>query len=290
MPRSRAHTCCTPTTSPMVPPPTPEARSTSLFFPTCLRPSTVSEPDSSASLPANAGDRWGFDVAATGDTYVIGGPGNDAAGADAGEVRIGSFSNPGFVEVLSPDPSFDPARLGTAVVVDGDRMVASAPFASAGASGAGLVYVYERANASAPWALTTSISSPDPEFQGGFGDALDLRGPLLAIGESDRFGDGAEPGRVWVYTFTGKLVGAPGTGLGRCHRGQRERRPVRCLARVDRRDVPGHRCARHSGIDRPRGDRQRHRRGLEYHRGHHAARCGSGGRRSVRIRRGGGER
>ena len=111
-------------------------------------PTTNSEPGPSVSLPTNAGDRWGFDVAATGDMYVIGGPGNDAAGTDAGEVRIGSFSDPGFEVVLSPDPSFDPARLGTAVVVDGDRMVASAPFESAGASGAGVVYVYERANAS----------------------------------------------------------------------------------------------------------------------------------------------
>ena len=212
MPRSRAHTCCTPTTSPTGP---PTDAGSALYFPVLPDVSPAFNRLGSGlgvSLPANAGDRWGFDVAATGDTYVIGGPGNDAAGADAGEVRIGSFSNPGFVEVLSPDPSFDPARLGTAVVVDGDRMVASAPFASAGASGAGLVYVYERANASAPWALTTSISSPDPEFQGGFGDALDLRGPLLAIGESDRFGDGAEPGRVWVYAFTGsswELQGPP---------------------------------------------------------------------------------
>ena len=46
------------------------------------------------SLPANAGDRWGFDVAAAGDTYVIGGPGDDAAGIDAGEVGLGSFSSP----------------------------------------------------------------------------------------------------------------------------------------------------------------------------------------------------
>ena len=165
------------------------------------------------SLPTNAGDRWGFDVAATGDTYVIGGPGNDAAGTDAGEVRIGSFSDPGFEAVLSPDPSFDPARLGTAVVVDGDRMVASAPFTSAGASGAGLVYVYERANASSPWELATSIASPDPEFDGGFGDSLDLRGPLLAIGESDRFGDGAEPGRVWAYAFTGSSWELQGPAL-----------------------------------------------------------------------------
>ena len=165
------------------------------------------------SLPANAGDRWGFDVAATGDTYVIGGPGNDSAGADAGEVRIGSFSSFGALEVLSPDPSFEPARLGTAVVVDGDRMVASAPFESAGASGAGVVYVYERADATAPWTLATSIASPDPEFHGGFGDALDLNGPLLAIGESDRFGDSAEPGRVWVYAFTGSAWELQGPAL-----------------------------------------------------------------------------
>ena len=155
------------------------------------------------SLPANAGDRWGFDVAAMGDTYVIGGPGNDGAGTDAGQVRVGSFSSPGVVEFLSPEFGVDPGRLGTAVVVDGNRMVASAPFTDAGAEGAGQVFIYERVDEAAPWSLVTSISSPDPETNGGFGDSLDLFGDLLAVGESDRFGDRNEPGRVWVYALTG---------------------------------------------------------------------------------------
>ncbi len=221
----------------------------------------------SVSLPTNAGDRWGFDVAATGDTYVIGGPGNDSAGTDAGEVRIGSFSDPGFVEVLSPDPSFDPARLGAAVAVDGDRMVASAPFESSGASGAGVVYVYERANASTPWELATSIPSPDPEFQGGFGDSLDLRGPLLAIGESDRFGDRAEPGRVWVYTFTGSSWELQGPALDPAIVGAENGDQFGAsLAWIDETilaiGAPGT-----AGLDRPGRLGQRHRCGVERHRG-----------------------
>jgi len=154
----------------------------------------------SVSLPANAGDRWGFDVAAVGDTYVIGGPGSDAAGADAGEVRVGSFSSFGALEVLSPEPDVDPRRLGAAVALDGNRMAASAPFADVGAPGAGVVYVYDRATDTSPWVLASVIASPNPELNGGFGDSLDLRGDRLAIGESDRFRPVAEQeGRVWVF-------------------------------------------------------------------------------------------
>ena len=54
---------------------------------------------------------------------------------------------------------------------------------------------------------------PTPSSDGGFGDALDLSGPLLAIGESDRFGDSAEPGRVWVYAFTGSSWELQGPAL-----------------------------------------------------------------------------
>jgi hypothetical protein len=152
------------------------------------------------SLPANAGDNWGFDVAAAGDTYVIGGPGNDTAGIDAGEVRIGSFTSVGSLEVLSPDVDVASGRLGYAVDIDGNRMVASAPFADVGAvGGAGAVSVYERADDASPWGLVATIPSPTPEAAGGFGDAVALRGDVVVVGESDRLGGSDEPGRVFVF-------------------------------------------------------------------------------------------
>lgn len=92
-------------------------------------------------------------------------------------------------------------RFGAAVDIVGNRMVASAPAADAGAESAGLVRVLDRPDASSPWAVTAEIVSPSPESFGLFGDAIALSpdGTRIAVGESDRLGDLAEPGRVFVF-------------------------------------------------------------------------------------------
>ncbi len=113
----------------------------------------------------------------------------DAIGLQCGRISVGTN--------LADD------ELGWAVDIDGDRMVASAPFADVGGvAGAGKVYVYNR-DVDGLWAQTAEIVSPAPEAGGGFGDSLALSGDLVAIGESDRLGDHAEPGRVWVFGADG---------------------------------------------------------------------------------------
>ncbi|HSM67889.1 MAG TPA: FG-GAP repeat protein, partial [Ilumatobacteraceae bacterium] len=93
-------------------------------------------------------------------------------------------------------------RLGYAVDVDGNRMVASAPFADVGAAtGAGKVYVYERFGGL--WVQTAEIVSPTPEVDAAFGDSLDLSGDHLAVGESNRFSGVAQKGRVWAFSLFG---------------------------------------------------------------------------------------
>ena len=90
-------------------------------------------------------------------------------------------------------------RFGQSIDIDGNRMAVGAPFADLGDDNAGAVYVYDRTSDGAPWVLTATITSPEPELDGGFGDAVDIRGDRIAIGESDRLGDSQEEGRVWVF-------------------------------------------------------------------------------------------
>jgi hypothetical protein len=105
---------------------------------------------------------------------------------------------------VRPDVDTSGERSGYAVDIDGNRMVASAPFAEVGAvTGAGTVYVYERTNEAGPWGLAATIPSPTPETNGGFGDAVALFGDVLAVGESDRLGGSDEPGRVFVFERDG---------------------------------------------------------------------------------------
>ena len=92
-------------------------------------------------------------------------------------------------------------QLGFAVDVEGNRMVASAPSADVGAAtGAGKVYVYERARRRRGYRWRRSCR-PRPRCRARFGDAVAISpgGTRIAVGESDRLGDLAEPGRVFVF-------------------------------------------------------------------------------------------
>ncbi len=116
--------------------------------------------------------------------------------------------------------------LGYDVDVDGNRMVASAPFSDLAATDAGAVNVYERVDSSSPWVLTTTIVSPDPAPGAGFGDSVAVNGDFLVVGESDRLGGLDEPGRVFVFLAAGGTtweeigptggytVGTTGDGFG----------------------------------------------------------------------------
>ncbi len=97
-------------------------------------------------------------------------------------------------------------RFGSAVAIEGNRMAVSAPNADVRAPlldvvapNAGLVYIYERSDVGSPWVLTATIASPSPEFGARFGNAVDLRGNLLAVGEAAR----EDEGRVWVFRLSG---------------------------------------------------------------------------------------
>ena len=99
---------------------------------------------------------------------------------------------------LTP-PNLAGDEFGWAVDIDGDRMVASAPFAEVGGiDRAGKVYVYARGE-DGVWVLRDVVTSPAPEVGGAFGDSLALNGNRLAVGESDRVSGLQEPGRVWVF-------------------------------------------------------------------------------------------
>ena len=166
-------------------------------------------------------NRLGESVAADKGTVISGQSLSEQGGVREGAVWFFSTDLSGPVEAIrdpfplgtgstAPDPD---VRLGFAVALDGNRMAVSAPDADLGAVDSGAVYIYERADAVSPWVLSSTVAPPSPEFQGRFGDALDLRGDLLAVGESDRLGDSAEPGRVWVFALDAGVWSVVGGGF-----------------------------------------------------------------------------
>lgn len=71
-------------------------------------------------------------------------------------------------------------QFGTAVVIEGDRLVVGAPGANAGAFDAGVVQVFERDGDE--WRRDAELMADEPVAHGAFGGFLALGGDVLAIG------------------------------------------------------------------------------------------------------------
>jgi hypothetical protein len=71
-------------------------------------------------------------------------------------------------------------QFGTAVVIEGDRMVVGAPGANDGAFDAGAVHVFGRDGGE--WRREAVLTADEPVPHGAFGGFLALRGDVLAIG------------------------------------------------------------------------------------------------------------
>lgn len=130
--------------------------------------------------------RFGTGAAIGGEWVAIGAPGETAGGqTGAGAVHI--FRNVGlgwqfFQRVTEASPRAG-ARFGSAVSLDGDRLVVGAP----GAERVG-VYRYNTIN----WAVETQIVGPDASGASEFGAAVDVDDPYVVV-------SAPAVGQAWVF-------------------------------------------------------------------------------------------
>ncbi len=88
---------------------------------------------------AQADHNFGFSVAVSGDTAVVGAAGDDAGGSDAGAAYVfgqgeGGAANWGQVKKLTASDAQDFDRLGASVALSGDTAVVGAITEDAGGS------------------------------------------------------------------------------------------------------------------------------------------------------------
>lgn len=127
------------------------------------------------------GDRFGVAVALDGALAIVGAPGSDTFGADAGAVHV--FREGVHVATLappppSPDATLDAAAFGSSLALDGTRLLVGA----AGADG-GRGVAWELAlQADGNWTPVARLEAPAALATAGFGRALDLDGDRALIG------------------------------------------------------------------------------------------------------------
>jgi hypothetical protein len=141
---------------------------------------------------------FGVAVALSGDTAVIGAPGDDAGADGAGSVYV--FVRVGTVwslqqKLVATNPAVW-ADMGSSVAVSGDTVIAGAEAENHGGLTQGAAYVFVRNGTS--WTqqqkLLGSVSG-----QGAFGQSVSLSGDTAVIGTKGA----SEPGLVYVFVRNG---------------------------------------------------------------------------------------
>ncbi len=157
-------------------------------------------------------DWFGWSVAVSGATAVVGTPQDDTLAVNAGSAYVFDLSAvvPGsLVAVLTSAGPSAGDQFGSAVAVSGRWLAVGSPFESIGANHAGAAYVYDL-NSATPNAPAFTFRSEIPEVDGEFGTGIAVTGNRLIVSApgAQRTAEGSA-GRVYVYDLTSANPGPP---------------------------------------------------------------------------------
>jgi len=145
---------------------------------------------------AVGGDAFGYSVALSGETAVIGAYGKDDS---SGSAYV--FTRTGIIwsqqAVLDGGDTATGDRFGFAVAIDGETAVVSATSDDDTIANSGSIYVFTRAGVS--WPLQQKLTASDPASYVGFGRVIAIDTDLLLVGSSSH--DGGH-GAAYLFTRT----------------------------------------------------------------------------------------
>jgi uncharacterized repeat protein (TIGR01451 family) len=146
-------------------------------------------------------DQLGHSIALSGDVLAVGAPGDDTRADAAGTVYVYERGADGWalaamLTAAEGDNVGD--GLGYAVALDGDTLLAGAPFAD---DGFGAVHVFVRGPGG--WQQVQRLTAPEPHPGALFGAALSLDGDRAALGARLDDGAGDRAGAAWVFRRSG---------------------------------------------------------------------------------------
>ena len=137
---------------------------------------------------AESGDEFGFSVAVSGDTAVVGAIGESAGANRAGAAYVyqrsqGGADNWGEVKKLVAS---DPQALdffGRSVAISGDTVVVGAPILAVPEAGPGAAYVFQRDEGGADnWGEVKKLIASDAEARDNFGGSVAISGDTALVG------------------------------------------------------------------------------------------------------------
>jgi hypothetical protein len=157
------------------------------------------------SSTAQQGDEFGWSVAISGDTAIVGCYLDDQAASQAGAAFIYERTPSGWMEVqkLMAGDAAPSDLFGSAVAISGDTVAVTAPNKKVGnLTQAGAAYIFVRG--ASGWVESAKVVSNDPSWLGGFGNYVTLwQGDRLLVA---KYFDGqvaSYSGAVYVFDRQG---------------------------------------------------------------------------------------
>ena len=161
------------------------------------------EIDKLTASDAVAGDGFGYAVAVSGDTLLIGAPFSDLGGSKSGSAYVFRYDGSAWNETqklssASPDASDEFARQ---VAMSGDIAIIGARNDDDSGRDAGAAYVYEKGGST--WAFTQKLTSIVGAPNERFGASVAAGSDMLAAGAPFRDSLGTDRGGAHVFTSFG---------------------------------------------------------------------------------------
>jgi len=154
---------------------------------------------------AAAHDQFGFSVAISRETAIVGAFLDDNLAADAGAAYVFKHIGTEWIEqakLVASDARISD-EFGISVAIDGDRAVVGCPNADAVGINAGAVYVFRRTQTQ--WVQEAKLTASDGNVLDNFGLSVDIRGDFLLVGAE--FQDEAAFNAGAAYLFHRTEVG-----------------------------------------------------------------------------------
>ncbi len=151
---------------------------------------------------ATEGDNFGF-VAVSGDTAVVGAPGADAAGLDAGAAYVFVREDGTWTQraKLVADDAAREDIFGVSVAVSGDTVVVGARYDDDVAQSAGSAYVFHRDGGT--WTQQAELHGDGAARYDLFGFSVATSGDAVVVGALNDDDAGADVGAAYVFDRSG---------------------------------------------------------------------------------------
>lgn len=150
-------------------------------------------------------DNFGNAVDISGDYAVVGSASEDGATTDKGAAYVYERSGGVWLQVakLTGSDSGTGDKFGTAVSIDGTRIIVGAPFNDATGLNTGAVYIFDRSGG--VWTQTAKVTPLSPVLEDQFGTSVDVSGNRIIVGVPLANNTFADQGAAYVFDKIGPL-------------------------------------------------------------------------------------